>query len=191
MNRRKFLQSMFYTMAGVCLSPLVNGLPAVEAASVPIKESYLHFRSLTNRTVTDMIVVHHIGGTNREVSAAEVHQWHLARGWAGIGYHYLIHKDGTIERGRPRDAIGAHCYGENSHTLGINIVGDFEAAVPTGAQMDSAARLLAELCRIYRIRPGDGTILGHRDLNSTECPGQNLYDLLPDLRQQVSGLVGI
>jgi N-acetyl-anhydromuramyl-L-alanine amidase AmpD len=155
---------------------------------VSIKETYLQFRSLTNRTVTDMIVMHHIGCTNRDVSAAEVHRWHLANGWAGIGYHYLIRKDGTIERGRPVDTVGAHCYGENYHTVGVNVVGDFETAWPTDAQMKSATRLVAALCRMYRIRPGEDTIVGHRDLLSTACPGQNLYDLMPDFRRDVKGL---
>ena len=153
-----------------------------------IKETYLRFRSLTNRQKTDMLVIHHIGDINRDVSAAEVHQWHLDKGWAGIGYHYLIRKNGTIERGRPRDTIGAHCYGENRHTIGINIVGNFETNMPTDAQMDAASRLIARLCQLYQLRPGEAAILGHRDLNDTRCPGQNLYDLLPSLRQQAADL---
>ena len=190
MNRRKFLKKMFYTTAGLYMTPLLGDWHLVDAAlNVQVKESYLQFTSLTNRTVTDMIVMHHIGGSNREVTAAEVHQWHLNNGWAGIGYHYLIHQDGTIERGRPRDTIGAHCYGENDHTIGINVVGEFDGAWPTAAQLDSAARLLAVLCQIYRLHPDEGTIVGHRDLSSTACPGQHLYDLLPDIRKKTATLV--
>ena len=55
--------------------------------------------------------------------------------------------------------------------------------------MDAAVALVAQLCRIYRIRPGAGTIVGHRDLNSTECPGQNLYDQLPELREEVAKIL--
>ena len=183
MNRRKFLKKMLYTTAGLYLAPILPGLPEAAAQGVQIRETYLRFLSLTNRTVTDAIVIHHVGGTDREVSAAEIHRWHLHNGWSGIGYHYVIHKDGSIERGRPRDAVGAHCYGENYHTIGINLVGNFQIALPTGVQMDAAVALVAQLCRIYRIRPGAGTIVGHRDLNSTECPGQNLYDQLPDLQR--------
>ena len=189
MNRRKFLKQMLYTPAGLCLSPILSGIPEASARGVQIRETYLRFLSLTNRTVTDMIVIHHVGGTDHEVSAAEIHRWHLHNGWAGIGYHYVIHKDGSIERGRPRDAVGAHCYGENDHTIGINLVGNFQVAVPTGAQLDAAAALVAQLCQIYRIRPGAGSIVGHRDLNSTECPGQNLYDQLPDLREAAASML--
>ena len=102
--------------------------------------------------------------------------------------HEVLHVIGTIERGRPRDTIGAHCYGENRHTIGINIVGNFETNMPTDAQMDAASRLIARLCQLYQLRPGEAAILGHRDLNDTLCPGQNLYDLLPSLRQQAADL---
>ena len=120
---------------------------------IRVKETYLSFRSLSNREQTDVIILHHIGNTNADVSAATVHQWHLANGWAGIGYHYLIRKDGTIERGRPRDTVGAHCYGENWHSIGVNIVGNFETNEPTAAQIDAAERLVAVLCRLYGLRP--------------------------------------
>ncbi|XOQ27081.1 MAG: N-acetylmuramoyl-L-alanine amidase [Selenomonas sp.] len=170
------------------LLPLAGPLAAAEAAwqtggaaGVRVKETYLSFRSLTNREQTDVIILHHIGNTNADVSAATVHQWHLANGWAGIGYHYLIRKDGTIERGRPRDTVGAHCYGENWHSVGVNIVGNFETNEPTAAQIDAAERLVAVLCRLYGLRPSGATIKGHRDFNATACPGENLYAMLPDV----------
>ena len=76
--------------------------------NVQIEETYLGFYELENRMLTDQLVIHHIGGDcDRDVSAEEVHQWHINRGWSGIGYHFLIRKDGTIERGRPIDTVGA------------------------------------------------------------------------------------
>lgn len=149
---------------------------------VNIKETNLQFGVLECRTETDLIVMHHVGGIDRDVSTKEIHQWHLENGWSGIGYHYVIRKDGTIERGRPREAIGAHAQGFNSRSIGINLVGDFEQAVPTDAQMESAAMLLAELCNNYNLCPDANVIVGHRDLMSTECPGKNLYHMLPILR---------
>ena len=52
-------------------------------------------------------------------------------GWAGIGYHYVIRKNGQVEIGRPDWAIGSHAYGENSHTIGVHVCGNFEIAEPT------------------------------------------------------------
>ena len=135
-----------------------------------------------------MIVLHHTGGADLDVSAREIHRWHQGNGWAGIGYHYVIRKDGTIEQGRPMETVGAHCYGENDHTVGVNLVGNFEDYVPTDAQIASARRLLAALCRNYGFAPSRTTIFGHRDFNATACPGQNLYDMLPDLIQGAAAI---
>lgn len=187
MKRREFLKNItFFTLGGLLLPGAMGSVEAAWQARNPwlglrIKPTYLQFGSLENREQTDAIVIHHIGNTDKDVSAATVHGWHQAQGWSGIGYHYLIRKDGTIEQGRPRDTVGAHCYGENWHTVGVNIVGSFEEAEPEAAQLDSAAKLLAALCKNYGLEPGGDTIFGHRDFNSTACPGRNLYRQLPEL----------
>lgn len=153
--------------------------------SIAVKETDLKFGPLEMRTETNLLVVHHVGCTDRDVPASEIHRWHLANGWSGIGYHYAVHKDGTIERGRPMDSVGAHVYGFNGKSIGVVVVGNFEQAVPTEAQLKSAATLLAELCRLYQIQPGPQTIVGHRDLLSTACPGRNLYSKIQNLRDRV------
>ncbi len=184
MKRRDFIRSALCFGVGALLFPRATEAAWNAGGSLPgvaVRPTRLSFRSLENRTVTDAIIVHHIGNTNADVSAATVHQWHLHNGWSGIGYHFLIRKDGTIEEGRPLQAVGAHCHGENSHTVGINIVGNFEEAEPEIEQMDSAARLIAALCRHYGLTPSDATIFGHRDFNATACPGENLYVRLPEL----------
>ena len=134
------------------------------------------------RTIT-LIVIHCSAVKPDQMSsAAQIDSWHRKRGFhLGIGYHYVIRKDGTIEQGRPLGTVGAHCYGENYHTVGVNIVGNFEIAEPEPAQMASAARLLAAICRFYGFAPGSDTIFGHRDFNATACPGENLYVRLPEL----------
>ena len=151
-----------------------------------IEETNFHFTEpLLVRPRTDMIVIHHVGIPDGDTPAAAIHRAHLANGWAGIGYHYVIRKNGVIERGRPLAVVGAHAYGENYHTVGINVTGNFDKEVPTDAQMKSLTELVTALCRIYHIDPGPATIVGHRDVNSTDCPGKNLYRLLPQLRDDV------
>lgn len=195
MDRRSFLKNMLWLVAGVTFLSVLGSKKIVEAAwnaasegngidpllNIPIKETYLQFTELENRRTTDTIIVHHIGNTNSDVSAAQVHEWHLNNGWSGIGYHFVIRKDGTIERGRPMNMEGAHCYKHNWHTVGINIVGEFSHHEPTEAQMESAATLMAALCRYYRLTPSRKTIKGHREFNATECPGDNLYYRLTEL----------
>lgn len=158
---------------------------------VEVQNTHLAFGSLQNRFVTNLIVIHHIGNTNDDVSASTVHNWHKKQGWSGIGYHFLIRKNGTIEQGRPMDTVGAHAYGSNKRSIGINIVGNFEHATPTEAQMESAIELVTALCKLYRIRPSSRTIVGHRDVTSTLCPGRTLYSALPLLRQAVQDRLGV
>jgi len=145
---------------------------------VKIRETNLDFGSLTNRATTDMIVLHHTGENDIDASAEQIHGWHLNQEWAGIGYHFVIRKDGTIERGRPEWAVGSHAYGENSHTLGIHISGDFEQAKPTENQIESCAALIADLCEKYNISCDRTHIVGHGELMPTACPGKNLQALL-------------
>lgn len=159
---------------------------AAPSEGLAIEETNFHFTEpLLVRPKTDMIVIHHVGIPDGDTPAAAIHRAHLANGWAGIGYHYVIRKNGVIERGRPLAVVGAHAYGENYHTVGINVTGNFDKEVPTDAQMKSLTELVTALCRIYHIDPGPATIVGHRDVNSTDCPGKNLYRLLPQLRDDV------
>lgn len=164
----------------------------LQGTQFKILDPNLTFRSqLQTRRRTDGIILHHIGGTDKEVSAATVHQWHLRNGWYGIGYHFMVHKDGTIERGRPLNKTGAHCSGENDHTIGVNIVGNFQYARPTNEQMIATEILLASLCNMYNLPPGMTTIFGHRDFNRTECPGINVYTLMSDLIDRTRNRVEI
>jgi hypothetical protein len=148
--------------------------------SINIIETNLNFTSLSERSYTDMIVIHHTGCNDIDASAQEIHNWHLNNGWAGIGYHYVIRKNGNIERGRPEWAIGSHAYGENSHTIGIHLSGDFEQANPTSQQIEECAMLIADICERYSIPINRNTIVGHGELMATSCPGANLQSLLND-----------
>lgn len=142
-----------------------------------------YFGDLVNRPRTDMIVIHHTGNPiDDDCSAEQIHQSHLAQGWSGIGYHYVIRKDGTIEQGRPHWVVGAHAYGDNNHTIGIHVCGNFEIAEPTTAQVESTSLLLAKLCLDYGLLPDQTHIVGHSDLMATACPGRKLYDILQILR---------
>lgn len=165
-------------------NPVTDAAPAEPMA---IKETNFQFReTLLLRPKTDMVVIHHVGIPDGDTSAAAIHRAHLANGWAGIGYHYVIRKDGTIERGRPLATVGAHAEGQNYHTVGINVTGNFEKEIPTPAQIHSLEGLVAWICKIYSIVPGPSTLVGHRDVNSTDCPGRNLYSLLPQIRKDVA-----
>lgn len=152
---------------------------------VNVVETFLDFQDrLVHRECTDMIVVHHTGecGYDNDWSAEKIHRMHIEeRGWAGIGYHYVIRKDGTIERGRQHWTRGAHAQGDNWHTIGIHVSGNFEKedfAETNNPQMESLAMLIANIAYDYGLQIDSNTVVGHCDLMSTDCPGANLYDKL-------------
>ena len=150
---------------------------------IHIKDTWLKFDTLNERNMTNMIVVHHTGNpVDDDLSAEEIHASHKAQGWAGIGYHYVIRKDGTIEVGRPVWSVGAHAYGRNRDTIGIHACGNFEIAIPTEAQMNSLAELVGYLCRRYDLQASKDVVVAHRDLMPTACCGQNLYDQMDTVR---------
>lgn len=142
-----------------------------------------NYSELENRNKTDMIVIHHTGNpTDDDLSAKEINASHQAQGWTCIGYHYVIRKNGTIEIGRPHWTIGAHAYGENSHTIGIHVCGNFEIGEPTSKQIESLAMLIANICTDYGLPIDTTHVVGHRDLMATACPGYNLYKILQTIR---------
>ena len=76
------------------------------------------------RTNTSRIVIHcSATPPSLDIGAKEIDSWHRDKGWAGIGYHEVIRRDGRIEMGRDYSQIGAHAKGFNHESLGIVMVG--------------------------------------------------------------------
>lgn len=140
-----------------------------------------------NRYINEIIV--HCSDTKfgqivdgQEVNAATIRKWHTdpppkGNGWRDIGYHYVILRDGTVEKGRPLDQIGAHVRGHNAHSVGICLVG---GRGPDGGPefnfTSEQARSLRSL--IEEIMAGIGekvAVSGHRDHNPKKaCPCFNV-----------------
>lgn len=135
------------------------------------------FKKLKN---VDYLVVHHTA-SQYDPPIEEIHRWHKERGWVGTGYHFLIKFDGSIEGGRPEDAVGAHVEGHNNNSLGIALNGDFTVGTPTQEQMAALAALLRELLGKY----SQAKVVAHRDLAATQCPGKNFpWEELQKMLQQ-------
>ena len=157
---------------------------------IAVRETHLNFvQPLERRYHTGGIVVHHVGNINRDIDTQTIHRWHIANGWAGCGYHYVVRKDGTIERGRPFEMVGAHCYHNNAYTVGICVVGNFEIAEPTYAQYRSTEQLISAISKMYGFSPNENTVFGHRDLSDTLCPGKYFYQVLPEVIQNSRNFV--
>lgn len=103
---------------------------------------------------------------SRDIGAAEIRTMHRRQGWRDIGYHYVIRRDGRVEKGRPDNEPGAHVQGYNSVSLGICMVGGVKPDMTaecnfTEAQFASLTKLLAEL---HTAHP-NARVCGHRDLS--------------------------
>ena len=96
-----------------------------------------------------------------------INEWHLAKGWDGVGYHVFIKRDGTAQEGRKFSKIGAHCKGFNSTSIGICLSGRDEF---TKEQWESLFSLVDVCCDVYDIEL-EG-IYGHYELNNSRktCP---------------------
>ena len=106
-------------------------------------------------------------------SAAQIDTWHRQRGFKlGIGYHYVVRRNGEIEPGRPESMVGAHVRNYNAHSIGVCYEGGLDirgqpADTRTEAQKASMLRLLEDLHRRYP----QARIVGHHDLNPHKaCP---------------------
>ena len=139
--------------------------------------------ALPARGPLDHLVLHHsafaspgIGGTAPATEARhmrQIQQWHFDRGWATVGYHFVVSPTGRIFLGRPVDRLGAHVLGHNVGTVGICLMGNFDVEQPTAAALASL-----EHVRV-RLVPGGAAVplLGHRDHRgheSSACPGRRL-----------------
>lgn len=187
MNRRDFFKLTALTLAGFFFdNDKAAAQYVLETWEPPIKKLFLQFTEFEPLPASEVIVIHHAGFPNvdKDSSAEEIHKFHQeTNGWAGIGYHYVIRKDGRIEQGRRPNAVGAHAYHHNKNSVGICVAGNFDIGKPTAAQFDSLKLLTAWLCQRHNLDPmRKGVIVGHKDLNDTACPGKNLYSRLEELR---------
>ena len=187
MTRRDFLELAALSAVGIFLPNEKAAAYVLDTWEPPIRKLFLQFTEYEERPATEMIVIHHAGfpDGDKDSSAEAIHKFHQeVNGWAGIGYHYVIRKDGTIEQGRKPLAIGAHAYQHNKNSVGICVAGNFDIGKPNREQMDSLKLLTAWLCQRYKLNPmKKGVIVGHRNLNDTNCPGDNLYSKLGEIRR--------
>ena len=147
------------------------------------KEYNLKFNDLTQPDDTSRIIIKHTGNpTDDDLSAEQLHRSHQNLGWAGVGYHFIVRKDGSIELGRPVECVGAHAEGFNYCSIGIHVCGNFDMAEPTEAQINALPMLIADICEAYGLIASDSVVMGHRDLMATDCPGNNLYKQLDTIR---------
>ena len=111
-------------------------------------------------------------------SAEDIDNWHKDRvtkngqHWKGIGYHFVVRRDGSVEKGRPIEEVGAHCYLHNRHSIGICYEGGLnEAGEPDDTRTPEQKKTLRRLLEGFHQRFPKALIVGHRDLApGRKCP---------------------
>lgn len=100
------------------------------------------------------------------------------RFWNDIGYSFVVGSDGYVYEGRGWHWVGAHTRGHNSRGFGVAFVGNYTESLPSEAALNTVREALPRCAtRAGLLRP-DYQLLGHRQLVSTDCPGNALFDLL-------------
>lgn len=146
-------------------------------------------------------IVIHCAATkpSMDIGAKEIDEWHRLRGWAMIGYHRVIRRNGQVEYGRPLNQdhvlepneVGAHVEGFNSRSVGVCMVGGVEekdGLTPennfTAAQWGALKALVAG----WRDQFPKATIVGHTELNPGKaCPSFNVQEWLASVNIEREG----
>lgn len=125
------------------------------------------------RPITALVVHCSATPAGKPFRAADIDRWHREKGWDGIGYHFVIPLDGSVEPGRPLAEAGAHVQNHNRDTIGICLIGGVDATGKPAAtfnelQYDALEHQLLAL----RAKWPNARILGHRDFPGVNkaCP---------------------
>lgn len=152
------------------------------------------------------ILVHHTDSSNSTdysqahafAVARSIQQTHFNNGWIDSGQQFTISRGGYVMEGRheslsalnggTQHVLGAHCTGQNDVSLGIENEGNYVTVAPPAALYDKLVAMCAYTCQQYGVPASQ--IFGHRDFLATDCPGDVLYGMLPQLRSDVAAQVG-
>lgn len=151
------------------------------------EEMQAEFKNIT-REVTEVVVHWTETPTNKNIGSEELNKIHLESGLKGIGYHYVIRRDGSLQRGRPVNIQGEHALVNNhdERSIGVAFVGGIN--VPSGTpnlenfvSVQSLTRsqfnTFDHFCRSFYARFPGGQILGHNDIDPIENdPGFNVRE---------------
>ncbi len=146
----------------------------------------------------EKVVIHHTASTGNIDDPAQamrnIYYYHaITRGWGDIGYNYVVDTQGNVYEGRSggEGVIGAHAGAGNHGSIGVSFLGDYEANDIAESALVRAGKFIYKKAKIHsldigasgefrgKIRPN---LFAHRDIMSTNCPGQYLYAKLPLIR---------
>ena len=157
--------------------PYVVGQPLADFSYISsVEELEAEFKVLT-REVTELIVHWTETYTNKNIGSVEIDSYHKELGLDSIGYHLVIRRDGSIQRGRPLGKEGEHTNGRNKYTIGVVFVGGLNcpSGTPNPENFLSPRSLTRSqlnsfdyICSAFYKKVPNGQIVGHMDVDAEE-----------------------
>jgi hypothetical protein len=150
-------------------------------------------RNINAMKGVNKITIHHEGWTKVDFTDAastfdrieKIRQIHTRdRGWADIGYHFVIDRAGRVIQGREARYQGAHVSENNPHNIGILVLGNFDEQRPSTEQLRSLSHFSRVLVKQYRL--GKNRVFTHQEINPTQCPGRHLQAQIEGLRRHAA-----
>lgn len=135
---------------------------------------------MATRKETKLIIVHcSATPPGMNIGRKEINEWHLNKGWSGIGYHYVIRRDGSVELGRDTEEIGAHAEGYNSVSVGVCLVGGVnDKKIPEANYTEAQWKTLVTLLKKLKKKYPSARIIGHNEVAKKACPSFNVQKWL-------------
>ena len=142
-------------------------------------------------TTIDKVILHQELGNGDAAAVNEYHRRYDQRGpaygrnWPRIAYHFVIEKDGSVEQVNALNDVTWHCAGQNTHSIGIMLVGNFagpghEGGEPTLEQEEAFFALGEHLEEMLNLPLT--AFFGHCEFGKLGCPGHTAYGWIEKLR---------
>lgn len=199
LRERELTPGQILILPGIAFIPAPPPARAPEPAPEPAKpaawfipRSQWSVRAIDTSNIDPMtpiyrLTVHHSGEETDVLGDAvetlrhfeKIHQ--QTKGWACIGYHFIITPDGRVFEGRPLKYQGAHAVGDNNiGNIGVCLIGDFNHHTVPYAQRVALTTTLDRLSAQHAITRDQ--IFGHKEFKATDCPGVHLWALVEEYR---------
>lgn len=131
------------------------------------------------REITRIIL--HCSATpeGKDFTVADIDRWHKALGWQGIGYHYVVYRDGSVHNGRDIAVAGAHTSGYNKNSIGVCYIGGvaIDRKTPKDTRTPAQRRALRVLVEQLKKQFPKATVHGHYEFAAKACPSFKISDL--------------